>query len=148
MDKIKFLLLGLVMSVILVGCGSNDKLEGSYEVGANDPANFQAIFTFDEDGGLSVDSPSESEILNERGTYEILDVQREDNKKVIVFEGIGFSGVKIYTQRDNEWLFDPDKMTLEEAREYENEYMTVSQYCEQEDSACSDKDYTLYLTKK
>lgn len=93
MGKFKFIVLGLVMIVLLAGCG-NDKLNGSYEVGANDPANFQAIFTFDEDGGLSVDSPSESEILNERGIYEILDEDRDDNKEVITFDGIGFSGVK------------------------------------------------------
>lgn len=148
MNRILILIIGILTTVLLVGCGSNDKLEGSYEVGANDPANFQAIFTFDVDGGLSVDSPSEAEILNERGTYQILDDEREDKKEVIVFEGIGFSGVKIYADRGSTWLFDSESMTLEEAREYENEYMTLSQYCEQEDSACSDEDYTLYLTKK
>lgn len=39
-------------------------------------------------------------------------------------------------------------MTLEEAREYKSEYFTLSEYCDQEGSACSDEDYTLYLSKK
>lgn len=132
----------------LVACSNNDQLEGRYEVGANDPANFQAIFTFDEDGGFSVDSPSESEILNERGTYEILEDDREDGKQVITFNNIIFNNVKIYAGRGSTWLYDSKNMTLEEAREDQDTYTSAGEYCEKEENYCSDEDYILYLTKR
>lgn len=146
----KYLILCVSMFVLmcLVACSNNDQLEGRYEVGANDPENFQAIFTFDENGGFSVDSPSEAEILNERGTYEILEDDREDGKQVITFNNIIFNNVKIYAGRGSTWLYDSKNMTLEEAREDKDTYTSAGEYCEKEENYCSDEDYILYLSKE